>query len=200
VRERIADASEVVRVFRDDIPPVLAERARCVAVVPSLIRGGLILAARTGKGFALCRTATGWSAPAPIALYGGSAGFLAGLESADLVMLVMTEAGMRKLLSAKFELGSDVSVAAGPVGRGREAATDATLHAEILSYSRARGLFAGAQISGLAISQDQDVTQVLYGEHTDFRSLLEGRKGWPAEAQPLVERLGSSFPGAPEKK
>jgi SH3 domain-containing YSC84-like protein 1 len=162
------------------IPEEIMESAKCVAVVPSMLKGGFVVAANYGKGVATCRTATGWSAPAPFRIAGGSVGFQIGGEAVDVVMIVMNDKGMRNLLSSKFKLGADASVAAGPVGRHAEGDTDWKMRAEVLSYSRARGVFAGVALNGAAISQDQDETRVLYGDKVSFERILKGNVTAPA--------------------
>jgi len=156
------------------IPEEVLGSAECVAVVPSLLKGGFIVAANYGRGVASCRTEKGWSAPAFLFTSGGSVGFQIGGEAVDLVMIVMNDKGMRNLLNSKFKLGADASVAAGPVGRHAEGDTDWKMRAEVLSYSRARGVFAGVALNGAAISQDDDVTRVLYGEKVSFNQILTG--------------------------
>jgi SH3 domain-containing YSC84-like protein 1 len=160
------------------IPQEILASAKCVAVVPSMLKGGFVVGANYGKGVATCHTATGWSAPAPFKLAGGSVGFQIGGEAVDVVMLIMNEKGMRNLLSSKFKLGADASVAAGPVGRHAEGDTDWKMRAEVLSYSRARGVFAGVSLNGAGISQDNDETRVLYGNDASFQKILTG--GVPA--------------------
>jgi len=180
VMDRLDDAAKLLDEFREKLPKAVTKQARCIVVVPAMVRGGFIVGARHGEGFATCRApdtsdqAT-WSAPAPISVSGGSAGAQIGVESVDVLMLVQSDEGMKKLLRSKFELGADVSASAGPVGRGREAATDATMKAEVLSYTRSRGLFAGAELGGAVVKQDDDATRALYGASgPDFRTLLAG--------------------------
>ena len=156
------------------IPQEILSSAKCVAVVPSMLKGGFVVGANYGKGVATCHTATGWSAPAPFKLAGGSVGFQIGGEAVDVVMLIMNEKGMRNLLNSKFKLGADASVAAGPVGRHAEGDTDWKMRAEVLSYSRARGVFAGVSLNGAGISQDNDETRVLYGNDASFQKILTG--------------------------
>ena len=156
------------------IPQEVMESAKCVAVVPSMKKGGFVVGASYGKGVATCRTATGWSAPAPFRIAGGSFGFQIGGEAVDLVMLIMNDKGMRNLLNSKFKLGADASVAAGPVGRHAEGDTDWKMRAEVLSYSRARGVFGGIALNGAAINQDDDDTRALYGEKVSFDQILTG--------------------------
>jgi SH3 domain-containing YSC84-like protein 1 len=168
------------------IPQEIMESAKCLAVVPSMLKGGFVVGANYGKGIATCRTATGWSAPAPIKLAGGSVGFQIGGEAVDVVMVIMNDKGMRNLLSSKFKLGADASVAAGPVGRHAEGDTDWKMRAEVLSYSRARGVFAGIALNGAAISQDNDETRVLYGDHVNFEKILTGGVAAPAGANTFL--------------
>lgn len=157
------------------IPREILESAKCVAVVPSMIKGGFILGARYGKGVATCRTGSaGWSAPAPITIAGGSWGLQFGGEAVDLVMLVMNDKGMQNLLASEFKLGAEGSAAAGPVGRQAEANTDWKMRAEVLTYSRARGVFAGLEINGAVIKQDKDDTRILYGKMVPFKTILAG--------------------------
>src|SRR5258705_6090941 len=165
------------------IPQEVFESAKCVAVVPSMIKGGFIVGARYGKGYATCRTPNGWSAPAPITIAGGSWGLQFGGEAVDLVMLVMNDKGMEHLLSSKFKLGAEGSVAAGPVGRQAEANTDWKMRSEVLSYSRARGIFAGLELNGAVIKQDDDDTRHLYGKEVSFKDILTGRVPPPPGTQ-----------------
>ena len=192
--ERLDDAATLVDAFHEKFPLSVSRNTKCVAAVPAMVKGGLIVGARHGSGFAACRTASGWSAPAPISVSGGGAGFQVGFESVDLLMLVMTDEGMKKLLGSRFALGADVSVSAGPVGRGREADTDTAFKAEVLSYSRSRGLFAGAELSGAAIQPDDDATTALYGARPEFRALLGGEVAAPGAAKHFVDTLRASFP------
>jgi lipid-binding SYLF domain-containing protein len=168
------------------IPQEILESAKCVAVVPSMLKGGFIVGANYGKGVATCRTATGWSAPAPFKLAGGSVGFQIGGEAVDVVMLIMNDKGMRNLLNSKFKLGADASVAAGPVGRHAEGDTDWKMRAEVLSYSRARGVFAGIALNGAVISQDNDETRVLYGDKAAFEKILTGAVPPPPGAETFL--------------
>jgi lipid-binding SYLF domain-containing protein len=172
--------NEVMGTPDKGIPQEILESAKCVAVVPSMLKGGFVVAANYGKGVATCRTATGWSAPAPFKVAGGSVGFQIGGEAVDLVMLIMNDKGMRNLLNSKFKLGADASVAAGPVGRHAKGDTDWKMRAEVLSYSRARGVFAGVALSGAVITQDEDETRVLYGDKVSFEQILKGNIPAPA--------------------
>jgi len=156
------------------IPDSIMEDARCIAVVPSMIKIAIGIGGNHGKGVATCRTARGWSAPAPITITGGSWGLQLGGQAVDLVMVVTNDQGMQHLLSSKFKLGADASAAAGPVGRDATAATDVKMRAEVLTYSRTRGLFAGIDLSGAAINQDKDETRILFGKMVPFGTILNG--------------------------
>jgi lipid-binding SYLF domain-containing protein len=168
------------------IPSEILGSAKCVAVVPSLIKGGFVIGGMHGRGVATCRTPTGWSAPAPLTTTGGSLGLQIGGQAVDLVMVIMNDRGMTALLTSKFKLGADASVAAGPVGRHVEGSTDWKLRAEVLTYSRARGLFAGITFNGAVIKQDEDATRELYGRMVDFKSILTGSVPTPQAAEPFV--------------
>jgi SH3 domain-containing YSC84-like protein 1 len=160
--------------------------AKCIAVVPSLLKGGFVFGGSHGRGMATCRTESGWSAPAPFHMTGGSFGFQIGVQGVDLVMMVMNDRGMQALLSSKFKLGADASAAAGPVGRHAEGSTDWKLRAEVLTYSRARGLFAGVTVNGSSITQDDDATRELYGRMIPFRTILTGSVASPPGGEPFV--------------
>jgi len=182
--EKRIDASaavlnEVMEQKDKAIPEKIMGDAECVAVVPSMIKIAVGFGGSHGKGVATCRTANGWSAPAPFSITGGSWGLQIGGQAIDLVMLVMNEKGMHALLSSKFKVGADASAAAGPVGRAGEASTDWKMKAEVLTYSRARGLFAGIDLSGAKIAQDKDETRILYGKMVPFASILSGKVNPP---------------------
>ncbi|HWZ45036.1 MAG TPA: lipid-binding SYLF domain-containing protein [Candidatus Saccharimonadales bacterium] len=174
------------------IPEEILSSAKCVAVVPSLVKGGFIFGGAHGRGMATCRNAAGWSAPAPFAMTGGSFGFQIGLQGVDLVMVIMNDNGMQRLLSSKFKLGADASAAAGPVGRHVEGATDWKLRAEVLTYSRARGLFAGVTVNGAAISQDENATRELYGRMVPFKTILTGAVATPQAGEPFISSVGKA--------
>ena len=157
------------------IPDKIMSDAECIAVIPSMVKIAIGFGGSHGKGVATCRTANGWSAPAPITITGGSWGLQLGGQAVDLVMVVTNEKGMQHLLSSKFKLGADASAAAGPVGRDAAADTDWKMKAEVLTYSRARGIFAGINLNGSAITQDRDETAVLYGKMIDFSDILGGK-------------------------
>jgi lipid-binding SYLF domain-containing protein len=168
------------------IPEEVLEHAKCVAVVPHMIKGGFVFGAENGRGAATCRTARGWSAPAFFAITGGSWGLQIGIEGVDLVMIIQNDNGMRRLLSSKFQLGADASAAAGPVGRHASANTDWKLDAEILTYSRAKGAFAGLTLSGASIRRDDDSMQAFYGRHVTTRAALTGKVTAPAAADSFL--------------
>jgi len=171
------------------IPQEVLGSAECVAVVPSMLKGGFIVGAKYGRGLASCRTAKGWSAPAFFVVTGGSFGFQIGGQAVDLVMLIMNKDGMKHLLSSEFELGADASVAAGPVGRHAEGNTDWKMRAEVLTYSRARGLFAGVTLNGASIKQDKDSTREFYGRMVPFRTSLVGEIDPPVGANAFLATL-----------
>jgi SH3 domain-containing YSC84-like protein 1 len=171
------------------IPEDVLGSAECVAVVPSMLKAGFVFGARYGRGVASCRTPTGWSAPAFFTIKGGSFGLQIGGQAVDLVMLIMNQNGMKNLLSSKFKLGADASVAAGPVGRAATADTDWKLRAQVLSYSRARGVFAGLELSGAGIHQDRDSTREFYGHMVPFKTSLAGGLEAPQGAYPFLSTL-----------
>ena len=180
---------EVMAAPDSGIPQEVLEHAKCIAVVPHMIKGGFIFGAEGGRGVASCRTANGWSAPAFFAITGGSWGLQIGVEGVDLVMIIQNEQGMRQLMSSGFQLGGDASAAAGPVGRHASANTDWKLDAEVLTYSRARGAFAGLTLTGASIRRDDDSTNAIYGRHVSTRSLLEGRVAVPASANAFLDAV-----------
>src|SRR5215468_10533293 len=167
---------EIMAVKDKAIPDKVMKDAKCIAVVPSMVKIAVGFGGNHGKGLATCRTENGtWSAPAPITITGGSWGLQLGGQAIDLVMVVTNDQGMQHLLSSKFKLGADASAAAGPVGRDVAADTDAKMRAEVLTYSRARGIFAGIVLSGAAITQDKDDTALLYGKPVPFEDILDGK-------------------------
>jgi SH3 domain-containing YSC84-like protein 1 len=157
------------------IPEEVLASAKCIVVVPHLVKGGFILGAEHGRGIATCRTSKGWSAPAFISVGGGSWGLQIGVEGVDLVMLVMNDGGLQHLLSSKFKVGGDASASAGPVGRHASAGTDWKLNTEILTYSRSKGAFAGITLNGAVVEQDDDSTIAIYGRNASFHSILAGQ-------------------------
>jgi len=190
IQKRIEKSAEVLNEIMATpdkaIPDKVMEKAKCIAVVPSVIKIAVGFGGQHGKGVATCRTAKGWSAPAPITLTGGSWGLQLGGQAVDLVMVVMNDNGMKHLLSSKFKLGADASAAAGPVGRNAAADTDLSMRAEVLTYSRARGIFAGIDLSGTAVTQDKDETALLYGKMVPFEDILSGNVPAPPAAEPFL--------------
>jgi lipid-binding SYLF domain-containing protein len=178
--------NEIMAAPDKGIPSDILSSAKCVAVVPSLLKGGFVVGGAHGRGMATCRTAAGWSAPAPLTTTGGSIGLQIGGQAVDLVMVIMNDRGMQALLSSKFKLGADASVAAGPVGRHTEGSTDWKLRAEVLTYSRARGLFAGISFNGAVIKQDEDATREVYGRMVDFKTILTGSVVTPQSAEAFI--------------
>jgi lipid-binding SYLF domain-containing protein len=174
------------------IPEEVLEHAKCVAVVPHMLKGGFVFGAENGRGVASCRTSAGWSAPAFFAITGGSWGLQIGIEGIDLVMIIQNEKGMQRLLSSNFELGADASAAAGPVGRHASADTDWKLNTEILTYSRAKGAFAGLTLNGASIRRDDDSMQAIYGRHVTTRAVLTGRVAPTAGAERFLNAVRSA--------
>src|SRR5215467_10387986 len=185
------------------IPDKVMSDAKCIAVIPSMVKIAVGFGGSHGKGVATCRTANGWSAPAPITITGGSWGLQLGGQAVDLVMVVTNDQGMQHLLASKFKLGADASAAAGPVGRDAGADTDWKMKAEVLTYSRARGLFAGIDLNGSAVTQDKDETRVLYGSYLPFAEILNGKVNAPDSSEPFLaavrkysgESKGGNTPG-----
>ena len=168
--------TEIMGVPDKAIPDKVMHDARCIAVIPSMVKIAVGFGGSHGKGVATCRTDSGaWSSPAPITLTGGSWGLQLGGQAVDVVMVVMNEQGMQHLLSSKFKIGADASAAAGPVGRDAGADTDWKMKTEVLTYSRARGVFAGIDLNGASVTQDKDETRVLYGKFVPFSDIFEGK-------------------------
>ena len=174
------------------IPEEVLNSAKCILVVPNLITGGFVFGGKHGRGVASCRTPEGWSAPAFVSVGGGSAGFQIGLEGVDLVMLVMNDQGFQHLLSSKFELTGEGSVAAGPVGRHASAGTDWKMNTEMLTYSRSKGVFAGLTLEGAVVEQDNDSTRAIYGKHMEFRNILSGKVATPKSAEPFMKAVAEA--------
>jgi lipid-binding SYLF domain-containing protein len=193
--DRVQAAADVLNEIQgapdSGIPREILGKAECVAVVPSMLKGGFIVGAKYGRGLASCRTPRGWSAPAFFLTEGGSVGFQIGGQAVDLVMLIMNNDGMQHLLSSKFALGADASVAAGPVGRLAEGNTDWKLRAQVLTYSRARGVFAGVSLNGAVLKQDKDSTREFYGHMLTFRAALTGEVDPPLAANPFLTTLAN---------
>lgn len=184
--------NEIMAASDKAIPQDLLDKAQCAVLVPGLKKGAFIFGAKYGRGFLNCRNANGvgWSAPGPVRVEGGSFGFQIGGAEVDVVMLIMNKTGADKLLSSKFTLGGEGTVAAGPVGRSSTAQTDAAMRAEILTWSRSRGVFAGIALTGATLRQDEEATRDLYGAKTiPNRDIVTGKQKTPAAAQPLIDAL-----------
>lgn len=196
--ERVESAGDVLNDIMaapdSGIPEEIFSSAKCIAVVPSMLKGGFIFGGEYGHGVASCRTAKGWSAPAFFGVKGGSFGLQIGGQAVDLVMVIMNERGMRNLLTSKFELGADASIAAGPVGRHTQAGTDWQMQAQVLTYSRARGVFAGVTLKGGLIKQDRDDTRLFYGKMVPYRTLLTGGLDPTADSKPFLDALEKHAP------
>jgi lipid-binding SYLF domain-containing protein len=188
--------SDMMKASDKGIPQDLLDKSKCVVVVPGMKKAGFIIGAKFGRGFAACRRSggAGWTAPAAVRVEGGSVGFQIGGSESDVVLLVMNDGGMRHLLSDKFTVGGDATAAAGPVGRDASAQTDAKLNAEILSYSRSRGLFAGISLEGATLRPDEDTNKELYGRNATNREILTGDFKTPAIAQTFERRLNRESP------
>jgi SH3 domain-containing YSC84-like protein 1 len=188
--------ADMMKAADKGIPQDLLDKAKCVVVVPGMKKAGFIVGAKFGRGFAACRHngSPGWSAPAAMRVEGGSVGFQIGASETDVVLLVMNDGGMKHLLSDKFTIGGDATAAAGPVGRAASAQTDAKLNAEILSYSRSRGLFAGISLEGATLRPDDDANKELYGRQATNREILTGDFKTPASAETFERRLNRESP------
>lgn len=195
VDARLQAATEDLRAMTNasdnDIPTDLLNKASCVVVIPNLKKGGFIVGAEYGAGFFSCRKPNGvdWTAPGSIKITGGKFGLLIGGAETDVIMLVMNQGGMEHLLSDKFQLGGDASAVAGPVGRSASAMTDAEMHAQILSYSRSRGIFGGLDLTGAAVTQDTDANRALYGRDITNKDIVNEKIAVPAPAQAFVHTL-----------
>jgi lipid-binding SYLF domain-containing protein len=192
--QRLKDSAEILKEIMaipdKGIPQELLEKAHCIVIVPEVKQAAFVVGGKFGKGFALCRRERdGWAAPGAVRVEGGSFGFQIGASSTDLVMLVMNERGMRRLLEDKFTVGAEASVAAGPVGRNTSALTDAQLSADVLSWSRSRGLFAGIALEGATLRNDLDDNRELYGKPLSNNEILMTDRRPPAAAQPLIVDL-----------
>jgi len=191
--DRVQAAADVLNEIQSapdsGIPQEILSKAQCVAVVPSMLKGGFVVGAKYGRGLASCRTPKGWSTPAFFTVEGGSFGFQIGGQAVDLVMLIMNNDGMRHLLLDKFEIGADASVAAGPVGRHAEGNTDWTMRAQVLTYSRARGVFAGVTLNGAVVKQDKNSTREFYGHMMTSKAALTGEVDPPPAANAFLTTL-----------
>jgi lipid-binding SYLF domain-containing protein len=189
IRESAGVLSEIMNAKDNGVPEDLLQKAYCVGIIPNLKRAGFIVGAKYGKGVVTCRVNGGWSAPEVVRIEGGSIGLQIGAGETDVIFIVMNERGMGKLMKDKFTLGADASVMAGPVGRSAEAATDAAMHADILAYSRSRGIFAGISLEGATLRPDNDENRELYGSNVTAQDILHGREKQPAAAEQLYAEL-----------
>jgi lipid-binding SYLF domain-containing protein len=191
--DRVQAAADVLNEIQSapdsGIPQEILSKAECVAVIPSMLKGGFIVGGKYGRGLASCRTPKGWSTPAFFMTTGGSVGFQIGGQAVDLVMLIMNNDGMQHLLASQFALGADASVAAGPVGRHAEGSTDWKMRAQVLTYSRARGVFAGVSLSGAVVKQDKDSTREFYGHMMTSKAALTGEVDPPPAANVFLTTL-----------
>lgn len=182
------------------IPTNILRSATCVAVVPGMVKGAFLVGAQYGQGVVTCRTGHGWSAPVFIRMAGGSFGFQIGGQATDLILIAVNDRGMQDLLKDKFKIGGDASAAAGPVGRAGTASTDWKMSAELLSYSRAKGLFAGIDLDGTSVSQNQEDTTLYYGTPYHFETILKGEVGVPPGSVPFVRDVAQHFVQAKAQK
>jgi lipid-binding SYLF domain-containing protein len=197
--ERLDDSaalfSEIMGAPDKSIPQDLLDKSSCIVLVPGLKKGALIIGGKYGRGFAICRTSgQGWGPPAAIRIEGGSFGFQIGVSSSDVILLVMNERGMKKLTTSKFTIGADATAAAGPVGRNATAQTDALMTAEILSWSRSKGLFAGISLDGATLRNDLDENKILYGQRWTSKEILGSGAKTPAMASKLISELNKYSP------
>ena len=195
--ERLTSAqsvmNEIMATPDKGIPQQILSSASCVVVIPSYKKGAFIVGAQYGQGVATCRTPNGWSAPVFVQLAGGSFGWQIGGQSTDLVLLAMNEQGLQEMLKNKFKLGADAAASAGPVGRNAQAGTDWKLNAEFLTYSRSKGLFAGLDLDGTVLSQNQEDTRAEYGSNIPYETVLKGNRAVPANAKPFVRTVRNYF-------
>jgi SH3 domain-containing YSC84-like protein 1 len=175
------------------VPDSIIKQAVCVAVVPSLKKAAFVFGGQYGQGVVTCRTGHGWSAPVFIRMAGGSFGLQIGGSGTDLVLVAVNDRGMQDLLKSKFKIGGDAAAAAGPVGRNAQAATSLNMSAELLTYSRSKGVFAGVSLDGTSVSQNQDDTDVFYGRHLSFHQILAGQVAVPPDARPFVRTVARYF-------
>lgn len=207
VADRLTQATSMLKeIFAapdQGVPADLLSKAKCVIAIPNEKKGAFIVGGNYGRGFATCRAANNgesWSAPAPVFLSGGSFGAQLGGKSTDLLMLVMNDKGAQQLLSSKFKIGADASAAAGPVGRTAAASTNWKLDSEILTYSRSKGLFAGIDINGAEVKQDDKTTEDLYGKSVAFQQILSGQVRTPADAREFIAEVHRDFAEARASK
>jgi len=190
---------EVMQTPDKGIPDSIVKQATCIAVVPSLKKGAFIIGAQYGQGVVTCRTGRGWSGPVFIRMAGGSFGFQIGGEGTDLVLVAVNDKGLQDLLKSKFKIGGDASAAAGPVGRNAQASTDLSLKAELLTYSRSKGLFAGIDLDGTTVSQNTDDTTLLYGAPHTFEEILKGNVLPTEDSKPFLRTIAKYFHSSQEQ-
>ena len=195
--ERLENArsviDEIMQTPDKGIPDSIVKQATCIAVVPSLKKGAFIVGAQYGQGVVTCRTGRGWSGPVFIRMAGGSFGFQIGGQGTDLVLVAVNDKGLQDLLKSKFKIGGDASAAAGPVGRNAQADTDISMRAELLTYSRAKGLFAGIDLDGTSVSQNTDDTTLFYGAPHTFDQILKGNVLPPEDSRPFLRTIAKYF-------
>jgi len=188
--------NQIMAAQDNTIPTNILKSATCVAVVPGMMKGAFIFGAQYGQGVVTCRTGHGWSAPVFIRMAGGSFGFQIGGQSTDLILVAVNDRGFQDLLKSKFKIGGDASAAAGPVGRAGQASTDWKMNAELLSYSRNKGVFAGISLDGTSVTQNRDDTNTYYGVPEDFQRVLHGQVSVPEGAIPFVRTVAHDFVAA----
>ena len=195
--ERLTDSqnilNEIMATPDKSVPTQILSGASCVVVIPAFKKGAFVVGAQYGQGVATCRTGHGWSAPVFVQLTGGSFGFQIGGQSTDLVLVAMNQNGLQHMLQSKFKIGGDAAAAAGPVGRNAQAGTDWKLNAEFLTYSRSKGLFAGIDLDGTVLSQNQDDTRTFYGTAQPYKTVLSGNVATPPDARPFVGTVAKYF-------
>jgi lipid-binding SYLF domain-containing protein len=198
--DRLTDAqgvmNEIMATPDKGIPSNILSGAQCVAVIPAYKKAAFVVGGQYGRGVATCRTPNGWSAPVFIKAEGGSFGWQIGGQSTDLVLIAMNQQGMQDMLKNKFKIGADAAASAGPVGRNAQAGTDWKMNAELLTYSRSKGLFAGIDLDGTVLSQNQEDTRVIYGNAIPFETILKGNEATPEEARPFVRTVAKYFVAA----
>jgi lipid-binding SYLF domain-containing protein len=198
--ERLQDAQAVITQIMaapdKGIPSSILSGATCLAVIPSFKKAAFVVGAQYGQGVATCRTERGWSAPVFVQLAGGSFGFQIGGQATDLIIVAMNQQGLQHMLKNKFKIGADAAASAGPVGRNAQAGTDWKMNAELLTYSRSKGLFAGIDLDGTVLSQNEDDTRVMYGTAIPFDTILKGNQATPEEARPFVRTVAKYFVAA----
>ncbi len=194
--ERLRMSSETLEAMINapdkGVPEEVVNNAKCIVVIPHLVKGGFVIGGEHGRGVATCRTKEGWSSPAFVSIGGGSWGLQIGIEGVDLVMFVMNDHGLQQLLSSKFQVGADASASAGPVGRHASAGTDWKMDSEILTYSRSKGVFAGISLNGAVVEQDKDSTRAIYGSDPSFHAILSGEVEAPKSTLHFLKAISEA--------